>query len=245
MSATKIGTAATYQAQPTAIAKSADGTSKVFKWRGDYAALDTFSASFTPDSTYNGLYVRDVDLSPEDGGLATLSVKCDNIIAAGSGSGGGDTSPVYELEWQRVDKDIRTHPYWDVLLDAERDAIYEWEQDSNKTTKGTKFAALSSLAQSLAQRIAKGQTSYMVFVPVARKTSYTVSNTIIPTKCGHQDPPPVSCRAPANYKNWQGTTITYKYVKQADKMIRRSSGYERMEEWVGFDDVDSILFPAS
>jgi hypothetical protein len=235
MSANKIGTASTYQAQPTAITKSADGTSKTYRWRGDYAALDTFAASFTPESSYGGLTIRDVDLTPEEGGLATLVVKTDNIIAAGTGNGGGDTSPVYELEWQRVDKDIRNHPYWAALLESERDAIYEWEQDSNKTTKTAKYTALSDLQKSLAQRIAKGQTNYMVFVPVARKTSYTVSNTIVPGECGKQSTPPASCRAPAGYT----------YVKMADKMIRRSSGYERCEEWVGFDAVDSILFPSS
>jgi hypothetical protein len=232
MSATKIGTAATYQAQPTAFTVSANGTSKTYRWRGAYSALVTFSASFTPDALYNSLTIRDVDLTPEEGGLATLTVKTDNIIGTGGGGGGGD---VYELEWQRVDKDIRNHPYWDALLDVERDAIFEWEQDSNKTTKGAKYTALSNLAKSLAQRIAKGETHYMVFVPVARKTSYTISNTIIPAGCGKQSVPPVSCRAPAGYT----------YVKMADKMIRRPSGYEHVEEWVGFDAVDSILFPVS
>jgi hypothetical protein len=229
MSATKIGTAATYQAQPTTFVVNTDGTSKTYSWRGDYAALVTYSASFSVGLVYNNLYIRTVELTPEDGGLATLKVTCDNYAT----SGGSGTTPVYEVEWQRVDKDIRNHPYWAALLDVERDAIFEWEQDSNKTTKGAKYTALSNLAKSLAQRIAKGETHYMIFVPVARRTTYFISYTILPSTCGKQEIPPAGCNAPAGYT----------YVKMADKLIKRATGYERCEEWVGFDAVDTILFP--
>jgi hypothetical protein len=235
MSATKIGVANnSYQSQPTAIKRTEDGTSKTYRWHGDYDALNTFQATFSTGGTYDGLTVRDVDLVPEAGGLAMLSVTANNIVAPGSGGGGGDLSPVYELDWQRVDKDIRYHPAFVsgdyVLTNADRQEVDNCLRDPNIDADAT----LGFNAMELYQRLLRGQTSYPLFVPVARKSSYSTSRPIT-GDCGTQSTPPSQCGAPAGYV----------YVKMADKVIKRNGSYERSEEWVGFDEVDEMVYPAS
>jgi hypothetical protein len=241
MAATKIGTAATYQAQPTAKRSDADGQRNTYTWHGDYAALNTLAGSYTVDSTtIDGLTVRSKELSPEAGGLAKLTIVADNIVATGGGgNGGGGTDPVYELEWVREDKDIKNHPKFQAggtyeLTVAGRQAV------DNALNNDGVAPASNSNAYQLYSRLQKGVTSYPVGIPVARSTTYTITR---PTSSGAwvRGTPPALCGAPANSPQ---TGAAYVYVKTADRVVRRSGGFERVQEWSGFEDVDALLYPA-
>ena len=239
MAATKIGTAATYQAQPTAKSFSADGQRNTYSWHGDYAALNTLAGSYTVDSTtIDGLTVRSKELSPEDGGLAKLTIVADNIVATGGGGNGG-ADPVYELEWSREDKDIKNNPKFQAggtyaLTDAERREVTDaLEGNGPLPTTGSKYE--------LFKRLQRGVTSYPIGIPVARSTTYSITR---PTSSGTwvRGTPPALCGAPTNSPQ---TGAAYVYVKTADRVVRRSGGFERIQEWSGFEDVDELLYPAS
>lgn len=237
MAATKIGTAASSQAQPTAISRTADGTRNTYKWVGDYSTLVSAGAAYTINlSTIDGLTVRSTDVDPGSGGLATLTVVADNIVP-----GGNVAETVYELEWVRVDKDIRFHPEWDnggklgmgTLLDTDREQI-ERKLRGDKVTE-----AISDLGYELYDRLLKGVTSYPIGIPVARQTNFSI---VRPSSSGTwvKSSPPSGCGAPSTSPQ---TGAGYTYVKTADRIIKRNGGFERTQEWSGFEDTDPLLYP--
>jgi hypothetical protein len=132
-------------------------------------------------------------LSPEAGGLAKLTITADNIVTTGGGGNGGN-DPVYELEWSREDKDIRSHPKFQTggtyaLTQADRDAVKDWFTNGGPRPTGANPSQLVS-------RLDKGVSSYPVGIPVARSTTYTITR---PVSSGAwvRGTPPALCGAPA------------------------------------------------
>jgi hypothetical protein len=237
MASTKIGTATTAQAQPTSKSKNKDGNKRTLTWEGDYTHLSSQFDTYTIDvSMIDGLTVRSATLDPMPGGMARLTVEIDDIVAGGGGGGSGN-DPVYELDWTRVDKDLRSHPKFNTggiyaLTNSEKAEV-------DKAIKGDAAAPTTGNKLQLYQRLLKGVVAYPVGVPVARSTTYTITR---PTATGTwiRGTPPALCGAPANNPQ---SGAAYTYVKTADRIIKRSGGFERVQEWSGFEDADELIYP--
>jgi hypothetical protein len=198
-------------------------------------------------SGYSGYTVERVEVSNVEGTKGQMVIGLAQEISAGFVTGTTDNS-VYEIEWCQVERKIETHPIFAsggdlVLTDDDRNDIKAW-QDEQEPTLRKAFSydvngdtgTLGPNAQEFALKILKGEESYLVFIPVLRKTSqgYAPPST---STCGKRETPTGFPSVPAGYT----------FVKTADRGQRtgKASKWERQEEWTGFDNVDADLYPAA
>jgi hypothetical protein len=183
----------------------------------------------------DGVVVRSVKITrPGTGRLGTMVVEASNEFSEENGQ--PDT---YELEWQRVDQDLRTHPIFQtngtwVLTDADRTAVeYLLEHPDEYATK---WPALTNNAKQIYGRLARNQSSYAVYLPVARQTTTSVTMPAC-SGVGHLDNPPGVIGAP----NTSGNNKVYRYVKTSDRRSKQGSTWTRTQEWTGFEKVDTAI----
>lgn len=174
-------------------------------------------------SGFTGVAVDTVRIQKAHGGTGTLTVTLTTAPIE-------DRTPVLEIEWIETQKKLESHKFFKTLTPAHWDKIEDWRNATTAADRSTKYAALTGLLQKFADKILKGEDSYVVYSPVARVT------TSSPTKpntggCGMKDNPPAQIKIQ-----------TYKYLKTADRAVRQSMKWQRVEEWTGAEEIDDDLY---
>lgn len=188
------------------------------------------------------VYIVSLDYQTHaNGPFAQLTLNASNAIP--NIPGGSVQGTMYELDFQRIEKELRTHRKFQpgggfALSEEDLNKIAAWERESESEKRKTLFDALGASAKECAKRLARGQTSYPIWVPVARKSFYTSKRPIL-SAVGAIDSPPSLCGAPtatAAGKN-------YIYVRTSDKATREQGRpWRRETEWMGFDEVDDLIY---
>lgn len=187
--------------------------------------------AFIPDQIIDGLAAKINSITYATGVQSAKAQLTVEASTAFNGTGAAsDTS--YELEWQRVDKDIRYHPDFENMTDEQRALVDEWLRAS--ATRRAQIVGNSPWdadCTKLKKKLARGESSYPVFVPVARKVH---RDTTRPSTgdCGTIQSPPSQCGAPSGYT----------YVKMADRCVKQSGAWTRTQEWVGVDYADPDIY---
>ena len=213
-------------------------------YEGDTAGLATLQpiigASFASIIGANLVYVRSVEYETHSKGpVVRMTVTATNWTSGGNSESDTD----YELEWMRVDKDIRSHRAFNdsgaayEMDEADWNELAEWEAETNASKKQELYDDLSVSATALADRLKKGETNYPVWVPVARKSYQTITRPTT-SSVGKIDTPPPQCGAPLNTEYGKA----YFYVLMADRAVRQRGVWRRQQEWMGFDDIDLLLY---
>jgi len=98
------------------------------------------------------------------------------------------------------------------------------------------YGDMSDEAKHLYARLARGQTSYALYIPVARQTTASLT---MPASggVGEVDNPPAAIGAPSS----SGNGKTYYYVKTSDRRSKQSNIWTRTQEWTGFEQVDTDI----
>src|SRR5205814_388524 len=110
------------------------------------------------------------------------------------------------------------------------DAIEEWKNTTGASDRGAKYSALSSNAKKFADKVKRGQDSYVVYQPVARQTE-RLSYRPTAEPCGILQNPPY------------GLQITgYEYLKTADRVTRQGKYFESAREWSGAEFWDHDIY---
>jgi hypothetical protein len=186
----------------------------------------------------DGVVVRSVKISrPGTGKLGTMVVEANNEL---SSSGNGGQPDTYELEWQRVDQDIRYHPIYAVGGDQELDRIdraeVEYLLNHPEEASTATYDDMTDEAKHLYARLARGQTSYALYIPVARQTTTSLTMPAC-SGVGEVDNPPGAIGAPSS----SGNSNSYVYVKTSDRRSKQGNIWTRTQEWTGFEQVDTDI----
>lgn len=206
-----------------------------------FTLQDQLAFNTSLSGTFSGTKVTRTTLKREGKGLmGTL------VIEASSQTGvSGDATAARvqtEIEYQRVDQDIRNHPLFSEADVNKGIAAGEYALTSDQKREVEKYfndtdldpAALSASQRQLYDRLRRQQLSYMVFVPVVRKTTEQASEPT-PQAIGQIDTGnAVSAGGPSQNANGK----SYRYIKMADSKSKQNYRWTRREEWVGFIDVD-------
>ncbi len=91
------------------------------------------------------------------------------------------------------------------------------------------YSALSDNAKALVDRLKRGQDTYVVYAPVARRTT-KFSTKAGNTRCGFLSNPP-----------GDAAVAGYLYLKTADRSTR-DRNWTRSEEWTGADEIDTEIY---
>lgn len=203
------------------------------------------------DIDATNLFIEDMQMDGMPGAMGRLVVRLSTLEGGSSGSitapeEPADTAPVFEREWVLLEKDIRVHPRFltggtYALTPTDRAQLGVWESEPDAVLKAAyKYSAggthtLSANAQILASKLLNGETHYLIFTPVARRTTFGYAFIPVSTNVGLIESPPANCGAPTDV--WQ-------YMKTADRAIRKWGQYgERVEEWTGANLWDTVLYP--
>jgi hypothetical protein len=197
-----------------------------------------------------GFQVDRVKIRRSQSTKGTMTV---TLTRAPSAQGGAEQQPQYEIEWSEVDKALATHPRYAAggateLSDADRANIEAWENETDPDLKRQgKFKApsgevvtLGTNAKAYAWKLFNGTSHYPVYIPVARKTSLARQN-VSGTSAGHVETP--SGDFGTLPKRPGGADFIW--VKTADRSVRtgKHGKWQRVQEWTGFDKVDTDLIP--
>lgn len=191
---------------------------------------------------YVDFYVDQVDLVQEGTGASGSGTMTIVLVSeTWTGAATPDIDLTEEVEWSQIEKPIEQHPRYltggaAALTAADLDAIEEWRNATAAADRSSLYTALSANAKELADKIRRGQTSYIVPAPVARKTTKGFEAPSSSAQGVRQTATPIT-GAPAGYV-WLGT---------ADRAVRQGGRgkWERVQEWTGADDWDSDIYPSS
>lgn len=197
-------------------------------------SLAGFDSNFVIDKV-------EIDRAEGGRGLMTLTMVNESPEYTGFAA---PPDPTYEIEWVQLEKKLSAHRRYTtsgaVLTSADWSEIAEWESATTASAKDTAYAALSTSGLDYANKIRKGIESFIIFSPVARKTSYSYS-------------PPTTTAAgliqtPTGFPGLPTKTPTdWVWLKTADRAMRtgRNSRWDRTEEWTGADSWDTDLYTAA
>lgn len=198
-------------------------------------------------SGFTAFTVERVQVKNLEGDKGQMTVGLFQAVSMGYLNTGLPIDPIYEIDWVQVDKPLETHPIYKNpsgtynLTDDDLVDLQTWEQEPDPVLKKAfsynvngDTATLGPNAQNIAKKKLKGVTSYLLFIPVLKKTSsgYQPPST---SAAGHVEVPPGFPSVPTGYT----------FIKTADRGQRtgKNKKWERQEEWTGFDTVDSDLYP--
>lgn len=201
-------------------------------------------------SGFAGQFVDRVDVRKQPGGKGIMVVH-----SVGAASTPPNTSPTekYDREWSEVQRPLLLHPRYSVggvkaLTAADRIAIEKWNDcpdaaiktalkyyNDNEKRDPAGGTALSAHAQDYAGKILKGEESYIMYLPIMKKTT----TSFLPlggTACGKR-------QEPVGFGTMLAGLEDYDWLKTADRASRtgKNGKYERYEEWTGVDtewDID-------
>jgi hypothetical protein len=220
-----------------------EGERIVLVYRGKYSTMLAARPAIGDEVTgFEGNYVDQVDLVPDGAGTsgpATMTVVL--VSETWSGATTPDLDLTEEVEWSQLEKPIEQHPRYQsgggAELDSDDlDAIEEWRNATTAEDRSTLYGALTTNAKELADKIRRGQSSYIVPAPVVRKTTKSFETPSSSAQGIRTTSAPVT-GAPSGYV-WLGT---------ADRAVRQGGRgkWERVQEWTGADEWDSDLYPSS
>ncbi|PTY03894.1 hypothetical protein DB346_03020 [Verrucomicrobia bacterium LW23] len=204
-------------------------------WQGPYesclAARPPMNQAMS--GTPADLLVSNARVVHMEGGKGELTV---TLSKEGRGDSEEEEEPYqakYEVEWLRVEKKLESHTYFRDLTTSDLDKLREWEGKDKASERATAYAALSSLAKELADKKARGQDTYLIYTPIARRTML-VNNMPTVTPCGVRENPPAGCKAPSGYD----------YLKTACRGTKTGTfgRWELIEEWTGVDEWDPDIY---
>lgn len=220
---------------------SANGRSMTRRFTGKYS--DLMSAQPDPGMGMDGvpgdLEVAKVEVIK---GKATTGKMIVHLVSQADGFATSPGTPpsIYEIDSGQLEKPLSSHKLYATggtyaLLPADLDAVEEWRNKTSAADRATAFAALSANAKNLATKIQRGQESYLVPAPIARKTSpsWKPANPGATGKTG--TPTGFGSALPSGYK----------WLKVTDRATRtgNSGRWERVEEWQAADDWDVQIYP--
>lgn len=233
---------------------------------GSLSSLKTLAATFTIGAnapsgvipsdlqiTASAMKVASKELRGGPGGTGRLTIG----LASESSEDQEDPSNEgeWQVEWTLVERRLELHPTFAPLFDPTSTSTYAlasinlWknipdEYAANKAEfkipddleHPTVWTALTGLALTFCQKLAKGIEAYQVQVPVVRKTmrkSSGPSNSNGST-CGQREDPP----------RFSGLATPGAWLKTADSWVKTGhSKWEHRQEWSGFDSLDPDIYP--
>ncbi len=181
--------------------------------------------------------VESVSIAPDAAGMSGPGTM--TIVASDDSQ-----NVTLEVDWTQLERDIRVAPYYSLLTTSTMANLARWEQEDDPDLRGNfqfkkpdgTIGTLNGIVAGLANKLLRGQQSYIVPAPVARRTTRSYTKPIT-TTMGKIENPPVEIGAPAGYV----------WLKTADRAIRqgRNGKWERIEEWTGADWWDTEIYPAA
>jgi hypothetical protein len=199
-------------------------------------------------SGYENLYVEDVRIKRAVSGKATMTVILEVQIVPVTNPP-LPAQPVYEIEWVQLERPIEQNPAFKTLFPDPTGAIQfsadqitalnnfnAWENAVDAPTRASTYAALTADFQALAQKKMRGQTTYLLFAPLARITTLAREVTLA-TACGK-----VFSAVP-DFTELPGG---YLWLSTADRSTRTGTygKWQRVQEWTGADSWDATIYPS-
>jgi hypothetical protein len=191
-------------------------------------------------SGFSGYFIERVEVNKMEGGKGQMTIGLFQNISGGAATTPSGADAIYEIDWCQVEKRLEQHPRYrvgaagaKVLTTSDLSSIEDWKSTTDATERDTKRAALTANAQDFVSKLEKGQDSYLIYIPVLRKTSTTYTPPSTST-CGKRETPPGFPAVPSGYT----------FLKTADRGQRTGQNrkWERQEEWTGFDFVDPDIY---
>jgi len=180
------------------------------------------------DSKY---HVADVDIVPAGGGKGTMTIRLDAGPADKDETQVSD--PVYEIEWQEIEKPIEKHPRYKDVPEHYMAMVQAYFATSDPAERAGIEAAINSVrARELITKRLRGTESYVIYIPVARKTTDRTTH-LLTNACGAVGDPGFS------------VPTGYSWMKSASRCSRtgRLGKWKHSEEWTGLKDLDADLYP--
>lgn len=235
------GSSAVHLHSTTGRIQVADTTTRSIVRQGRYADLE----GRVPDrgSHFDGGTVVSADLQRTKGGMGLLTVTVRDSSSSQYIDTDGDREIVYEVEMAQLEKPILAHPDFSPYVsqiemwrggDAATRAAFEYKDESGNNV------ALAGKALDAARLLLKGVESYLVFSPVARRTTKDPRRprkacSGVGKDCGKIVNPPSKLTGMV--------AGSWKWLKTADRAVQASNGgSERIEEWTGADEWDETLY---
>lgn len=220
---------------------AAETTTRTIVKQGRYADLKTQVPA--RGSTYDGLTVVHSELLPAKGGMALLTVTGTDSSASRH-TGDNDAPGIdHEVEMALLEKPILCHP----KFKAYAEQVTMWRDGNPALRSAFKYEdenhdiqSLNGHALDVAKLILKGVESYLVFAPVARRTTSSEKPAVkafgaVGGKAGKIDDPPGKLLAMV--------AGSWKWLKTEDRAVERSGGgSQRIEAWTGADDWEEELY---
>ncbi len=210
-----------------------DGIVYIKTYRGPIATL--LSAMPSRLSTVSGVptlfRVDSIKVKNGPGGVGTMTLIC----CCAPTNGPEDGTPTEEVEWTEVQRPLKSHPMFQVDGDYELEltdlaAIQIWQQGADPVMMAAfqyynaagAVQTLTTNAQIYATKWLRGQEFYNEYAPVCRST---VSSVSAPTSGG--------CGIIASSPGIASPPPYYKWLKNADRVVKRGRTWERIQEWIG------------
>lgn len=224
-------------AESPVIELTKDGETWVKTFKGPFATLKgAMPARFSTMSDTGSLLVDTVKVSNGPGGVGTMVVTLVPLPSPGV----TEADPVEEVEWVEVSRPLKSHKMfqhdgayeleltdlaaiqiWQNQTDPVAMAAFQYYKDGD--APGSPSGTLTTNAQYYATKWLRGQEQYNEFAPVYRST-HTLGTPPSSGGCGVIGAP-VSTETPV--------PPYYQWLKNADRVLKRSKTWERMQEWLG------------
>lgn len=204
--------------------------------RGRLASIEGSAPGIGSTVTIRGksCVVGGVDVQPERGGMATLTV------SGVQKRHGVDVETTWEIEMAQIEKPILSHPKF-AQYSAE---VSAWRDGADPALKlAYKYLDASGSEQTLAgdalkaaRKIEKGVESYLVYAPVIRKTTRSDDALAVGGGLGKRTTAPP---LPSNIS----VIGTWQWLKTKDHVaVDGDSLSTRIEEWTAADEWDEDLY---
>ena len=211
-------------------------------FRGAMSILQAMrpSVGSSMDGTYGNFHVVSVDIYPTSTSeVGEMVVNLDNYtdeeeLKQGENDSGNNSyvgssqkEETIEIEWSQIDKPLAQAPIFQNLKPEEIQLVEDIV--SGKQSKDA-IANMSDKLASYYEKRMRGQSTYLVFAPVVRRTMQS-STRPSTGSCGKIDSPPVGIGG-------------FQFIKTADRASKSKSSkyWERSEEWLGADSWDQDLY---
>ena len=207
-----------------------------------------------------GYRVTNSKVRRQAAGIGRLTITAEaNSPSAGESDNNDATSTQLEKEQAQVEKPLKQHPMYAAggskeLTTANWAQLQRWEDETDQTIKSqfkykekpesTYSLALDANPAHLAAKLLKGRDSYLLYQPILRKTTNHPREPET-GDCATTGAPTGFARLPKR-KTEEGDLVDYVWVKTADRATNsgENNTWQRMQEWTGFDEVDTDLYPA-
>ena len=232
------------------ISLSKDGLVYTKIFTGPFSVVE--AALPTRFSTMTGvppsLLVDTASVKHSSGDIGTLTITC--CVSPSQGISDSPV-PIEEIEWVEYQRPLKSHKMFqsggvNELDDGDLADIIIWQNQSEATrikafqfpstaagaSPGGGYDTLSENAQVYAKKWLRGQEFYNEYGPVYRNT-LTLPTSPTTGGCGIIGDPETTDKTVPPY---------YKWLKNADRCIKRSRAYERVQEWIGAWWWDSDIY---